>query len=729
MAAANHIGKILVTVDLESTVHATDTCPTSFDSDAIYMLTGGLGALGTSVAQWMCWHGATKIALVDLPFAREPTEVLNRLRSAGANISIHRCDITDPTAVDSLFAELTAIAPIGGIMHCAGFVDDYFVKDLTRDRLNKVLAPKVSGAWNLHLASLKLKTPLSFFVLFGSIAAEMGAPGQANYAAGNSFLNGLSHKRRKMGLPCLSINWGPILAGMTAKLPENVRRGMQAQGLVILSSSEVVDLLGSLIFTNTPLPPHIAVVRIDWAQWAAFSPTSQNPRFQNVVKLAGAQSSAGKLFMQKMLALPAGTQRLEMMQRRIVETISTVLSFKPDQVDVNKPLTDMGLDSMVAVEVRAKLEQEVGIPISIVLLMGGPPISKIALALVTQMEGMSSSSGVQETTAKPVEEASVITTMTNPDSKKHVFLFPPAGGNQTIFSSFAPLMENWAVHVVQRGYNVTDLTALVNSNIAAILATCKEPYTIVGHSAGGIVGQLVATKLISMGHKVESLVLIDATHVSDKSASNVEDSMCLFVRGQGRMSGVAAAALRAELKVLPDEKAKWDHFFAACKYETAQERQWDHFFAACKYETAQERQVAQDLVKNLMQDIHLTDQALPLVDSLLLQSSESSSSSSAGTPESASSLELWNVPVLTVWASNNDEFVRSLLQLDTAPKSWTNTLTRLSNRPPQPEDKGRATLSLGSATTPGDHWTMFSPPDNVTTLAHTVLTFINTNHP
>ncbi|KAH3762677.1 hypothetical protein Pelo_5477 [Pelomyxa schiedti] len=111
-----------------------------------------------------------------------------------------------------------------------------------------------------------------------------------------------------------------------------------------------------------------------------------------------------------------------------------------------------------------------------------------------------------------------------------------------------------------------------------------------------------------------------------------------------------------------------------------------------------------------MQDIHLTDQALPLVDSLLFQSSESSSS--AGTPESASSLEPWNVPVLTVWASNNDEFVKSLLQLDTAPKSWTNTLTRLSNRPAQPEDKGRATLSLSSATTPGDHWTMFSPPDN-----------------
>ncbi|KAH3732368.1 alpha/beta fold hydrolase [Pelomyxa schiedti] len=586
-------------------------------------------------------------------------------------------------------------------MHCAGFVDDYFVKDLTRDRLNKVLAPKVSGAWNLHLASLKLKAPLSFFVLFGSIAAKMGAPG-------NSFLNGLSHKRRKMGLPCLAINWGPILAGMTAKLPENVRRGMQAQGLVILSSSEVVDLLGSLIFTNTPLPPHIAVVRIDWAQWAAFSPTNQNPRFQNVVKLAGAQSSAGKLFMQKMLALPAGTQRLEMMQRRIVETISTVLSFKPDQVDVNKPLTDMGLDSMVAVEVRAKLEQEVGIPISIVLLMGGPPISKIALALVTQMEGMSSSSGVQETTAKPVEEASVITTMTNPDSKKHVFLFPPAGGNQTIFSSFAPLMENWAVHVVQRGYNVTDLTALVNSNIAAILATCKEPYTIVGHSAGGIVGQLVATKLISMGHKVESLVLIDATHVSDKSASNVEDSMCLFVRGQGRMSGVAAASLRAELKLLTDEKAKWDHFFAACKYDTAEERQ-----------------VAQDLVKNLMQDIHLTDQALPLVDSLLLQSESSESSeSSTGTPESSSSssLELWNAPVLTVWASNNDEFVKSLLQLDTA-QVMDQHADEAVEQAAAAGGQGQGNAVTQHATTPGDHWTMFSPPDNVTTLAHTVLTF------
>lgn len=178
--------------------------------------------------------------------------------------------------------------------------------------------------------------------------------GQANYATGNAFLNGLAHYRNKLGLPAISLNWGPVLAGMTARLPENVRRGMQAQGkpinvmsvtlyqgLSIMTATEAVDVLSSILFSTKPVPPQLAIARINWAQWAAFSPTSGNPRFKEifrtynnvgarftgVVKSATVSTSAGKMFLQKLVSLPAGVARAKLVQDRIVATIASILSF------------------------------------------------------------------------------------------------------------------------------------------------------------------------------------------------------------------------------------------------------------------------------------------------------------------------------------------------------------------------------------------------------------------
>ena len=178
-------------------------------SDGTYLITGGLGALGLRVAEWLAEQGAGTIALLS---RRQPSaEVESQLaaiRDRGAQVITLQGDVADGDSLAAALKQLpTDAPPLAGVVHAAGVLADGILTEMSLDQLDRAMQPKVPGAWNLHAATLD--SPLDFFVLFSSVASVLGSPGQANYAAGNAMLDALAHARRAAGLPATAINWGP----------------------------------------------------------------------------------------------------------------------------------------------------------------------------------------------------------------------------------------------------------------------------------------------------------------------------------------------------------------------------------------------------------------------------------------------------------------------------------------------------------------------------------------
>src|SRR5207253_3246325 len=191
---------------------------TAFGAHGSYLITGGLGGLGLSLAGWMVENGARHLALVGRHAATAAEEnALMVLREAGANVVVINLDVAQPDQVGQALAEIDqSMPPLRGVVHAAGVLDDGILMHLDRERFESVMSPKLAGAWNLH--RLTLDKALDFFILFSSSAALLGAPGQGSYAAANAFLDALAHYRRRLGLKALSINWGNWLeVGLAAK--------------------------------------------------------------------------------------------------------------------------------------------------------------------------------------------------------------------------------------------------------------------------------------------------------------------------------------------------------------------------------------------------------------------------------------------------------------------------------------------------------------------------------
>ena len=199
------------------------TFPLNFDAEATYLITGGLGGLGRAVATWLVEQGARHLVLMgrSAPSA-SAQQTLDALRKAGAHVVVARGDVARADDVASVIESIRmSMPPLRGVVHAAGVLDDGIVAHLDQRRLRDVMAPKVDGAWNLH--ALTRDVDLDFFVLFSSAASVLGSPGQAHYAAANSFLDALAWHRRAEGRSALSINWGPWAEVGLVNRPEQVR--------------------------------------------------------------------------------------------------------------------------------------------------------------------------------------------------------------------------------------------------------------------------------------------------------------------------------------------------------------------------------------------------------------------------------------------------------------------------------------------------------------------------
>ncbi len=392
MAQARHTGKIVVTRGAVGTKAHSAT----IDPAATYLITGGSGGLGLYFAEWLVKRGARHLLLLSRRgSSAETQETILRLRVAGAHITTASVDVTDRAALKAILLSIPAEAPLKGILHAAGVLHDRSLLNQTYDSFVEVAGPKWLGAWNLHTLTQEL--PLDFFVLFSSAAALIGMPGQSNYAAANAMLDALAEYRRSQGMPALSIAWGPWSgAGMAASLrPANL-------GLGWVTPEEGTAALETLLAGEEAVAAVLPIP--SWAEFVGQRPRGTSSLFASLVDVArleaGRSSPDDRSIQQEkskqaqgsrladLLDQAASPERHALLAEHLRQQTIQILSLPVQTfIDQETALHDLGLDSLMAVELRNALQISLDRQLSPTLVLDYPTLRALRDALLREIFG------------------------------------------------------------------------------------------------------------------------------------------------------------------------------------------------------------------------------------------------------------------------------------------------------------------------------------------------------
>lgn len=335
--------------------------------DATYLLTGGLGGLGLSVAQWLVSRGARHIALLGRSNASESARAaISNLEAKGASVRIFQADVADASRIEMIFTEIRQqMPPIRGVIHAAGVIQDRTILELTVDTFDAVVAPKVYGAWNLH--QLSRPDQLDFFILYSSAASLLGSPGQAHYSAANASMDALAHMRIAMGLPALSIHWGPFSDTGMAAAQANRGRRLEHQGLGSISTEEGELALGRLLDDRRG---EVGIMRFLPRQWLEFNPQAAAiPFYSEVAKERDKKAkSADATKLRDKLATATEADRARIVESYVLDQIAQVIRIDPGRIDKKGSFTDLGIDSLMSLELRNRLESGLGLRLASTIL-------------------------------------------------------------------------------------------------------------------------------------------------------------------------------------------------------------------------------------------------------------------------------------------------------------------------------------------------------------------------
>ena len=380
MAQARHIGKVVLTLP------AIASGQSFINPKAAYLITGGLGALGLKLAQWLAEQGAGHLILLG---RRSPCasaqKLVDKLQRSGSTIQTIQADISKLSDLESALSSYLvsdADTPLKGVFHLAGTLEDGLLTNQSWQNFARVMTPKLSGAWNLH--ALTKSIDLDYFVCFSSIVSLMGSLGQSNYAAANAFLDSLAHHRQSLGLPALSLNWGPWAeAGMVAKLDERSQKRMTDQGLTQISPAVGLDLMSQLM---QQAKAQVGVIPIDWAR---FIPSASGPASGATPLLLSAlqpttslQKPLVRSGVLKQLAKSEKGDHAQILSSYLRTQLAKVMGFSSaESINPNEQFGDLGMDSLMAVEFSNRLQKNLNYPIPQTLAFDYPTISTLATYL------------------------------------------------------------------------------------------------------------------------------------------------------------------------------------------------------------------------------------------------------------------------------------------------------------------------------------------------------------
>ena len=389
MAGGKHIGKVIVSFADDLVPRRGEPLPANFEvrPDGAYLITGAFGGFGKVLAQWLVQCGARHLVLAGRSGAStaEAAAFVQSLEDRGVAVQVAKADIGSAKDVTRVLAKIRAgDQPLRGVFHLAMVIDDAPLSALTRERLQSVMAPKAYGAWLLHEGTRDLA--LDCFVMFSSISSIFGNPSQGNYGAANAFLDSLAHHRHALGLPALTLNWGVLGGEGYVARNERVAEFLARQGTTELSPGEVMSILeSSLRAGNT----QVAAIRVDWTKWRTFFRGMQeNPLLERIFATVEGQESSGVTSdWRNRIEAAAPEDKEAVIAQAVREVVGSVLRVKPDTLRDEQPLTDLGLDSLMGVEIENSLEAAVGVALPPTSLMRARTIGQIATLIASHMGG------------------------------------------------------------------------------------------------------------------------------------------------------------------------------------------------------------------------------------------------------------------------------------------------------------------------------------------------------
>ncbi|MFI6476191.1 SDR family NAD(P)-dependent oxidoreductase, partial [Streptomyces sp. NPDC050516] len=557
-----------------------ETRPSRWDPEGTVLITGGTGGLGIELARWLAANGTRHLLLVSRsgPKASGANELAEELRELGASPTIVACDTADPDALAGLLAAIPAEHPLTAVVHLAGVLDDGVVTALTPERLTPVLRPKVDAAWHLHEATKGLG--LAGFIMFSSVSGVLGAPGVANYASANAFLDGLVRHRAALGLPGQSLVWGHWDGGgMAESLNQATVARMRLNGMAPVSIKEGMELFDSARDYVEPV-----VMAVGLIPGARVPQGEIPPMFRGLVRhsrrtASNATSTSGTpaTFAQQLLELPEG-ERVGHLVDLVRGEAALILGYaSPAEIEPRRDFYELGLDSLTSIELRNRLATATGLQLPATLVFDTKTSADLGARLRSEF-------AAQPGLAGSASAGSLLLAGPEPDSLERLFLdamdngkFPEARlmlraltGLRQTFENTAELEElplpttlaegpaeprmicvstptaNGGVHEYARfaapfrgerhvcalplvgfaaGERVptTVMTAVRTIAESALRASDGNPFVLTGHSSGGTYAYAAAGLLeATWGIKPAAVVLLDSVSIRHDDEDEID---------------------------------------------------------------------------------------------------------------------------------------------------------------------------------------------------------------
>lgn len=389
MQQSKQIGKVVVSFDGDELPPVTkNSGKVRFRKDGTYLVIGGLGGFGLRVGLWLAEGGAGHIVLTGLRGKDKPGihDAIEEMRQAGAVVEAAAVDATDHGQMTALLARIRQnMPPLRGVFHLAMVIDDGIILRLDRESMLRVMTPKMAGAWILHRQTMD--DPIEHFVMFSSAATVLGHAGQANYVAANMFLEALAHHRRSLGLPALTIAWGAI--GEVGYLARNVQlreKFLDGNPSLLIPVAKAIAAMEWLMSREAV---EVGAAETDWGRFAQSAPAGNSARYEMFRVTAPAkQKHLGdrEAFVAAFKAAPA-EERQAVVLEHLRGRLAAVLGVPAEKIDPQRGLNQIGLDSLMAVELRIAIEHLMGIDLPVMGLMQGENLVELAARILSNLDG------------------------------------------------------------------------------------------------------------------------------------------------------------------------------------------------------------------------------------------------------------------------------------------------------------------------------------------------------